>query len=140
MSAAVRACKEPQKAAALGWTGSVPENVGCMVKTTMFPGPSGGIAVHESAGGGGPLVFIHGNSSSARAFSRQLEGPLGARWRILAIDLPGHGQSDDARDPAAYLLPGQARTVIAGGGGLGVGGGVLGGGSGGGGRVVGGGA
>jgi pimeloyl-ACP methyl ester carboxylesterase len=91
-----------------------------MVKTTMFPGPSGGIAVHESAGGGGPLVFIHGNSSSARAFSRQLEGPLGARWRILAIDLPGHGQSEDARDPGAYLLPGQARTVIAVAEGLGI--------------------
>jgi pimeloyl-ACP methyl ester carboxylesterase len=58
-------------------------------------------------------VLIHGNSSSSRAFSRQLDGPLGERFRLVAIDLPGYGASDDARDPSAYSLPGHARAVRA---------------------------
>jgi pimeloyl-ACP methyl ester carboxylesterase len=56
-------------------------------------------------------VLIHGNSSSSRAFARQLDGPLGERFRLVAVDLPGHGASDDARDRSAYSLPGHARAV-----------------------------
>ena len=84
-----------------------------MTKTTMFEGPFGEIAVHESEGVGRPIVLIHGNSSSARAFSRQIEGPLGASHRLVAIDLMGHGRSADASDPAAYLLSGHARSLVA---------------------------
>ena len=84
-----------------------------MTKTTMFAGPFGEIAVHESDGVGRPIVLVHGNSSSARAFSRQLEGPLGASHRLVAIDLMGHGRSADASDPAAYLLSGHARSLVA---------------------------
>jgi pimeloyl-ACP methyl ester carboxylesterase len=79
----------------------------------MISAPNGAIAVHESAGEGPAVVLIHGNSSSSRAFSRQLDGPLGRRFRLVAIDLPGHGESDDARDPSAYSLPGHARAVRA---------------------------
>jgi pimeloyl-ACP methyl ester carboxylesterase len=84
-----------------------------MTKTTMFAGPFGEIAVHESEGTGRPIVLVHGNSCSARAFSRQLEGPLGASYRLVAIDLMGHGCSADAKDPAAYLLSGHARSLVA---------------------------
>ena len=56
-------------------------------------------------------MLIHGNSSSSRAFSRQLGGPLGKRFRLVAFDLPGHGASDDAKDPSAYSLPGHAQAV-----------------------------
>jgi hypothetical protein len=56
-------------------------------------------------------VLIHGNSSSSRAFSRQLDGPMGKRFRLVAVDLPGHGASDDAKDPGAYSLPGHARAI-----------------------------
>ena len=83
------------------------------MKTQKIDTPNGAIAVRESAGRGPPMVLIHGNSSSSRAFSRQLEGRLGARLRLVAIDLPGHGESDDARDPSAYSLPGHARAVRA---------------------------
>jgi len=51
------------------------------------------------------------NSSSSRAFSRQLDGALGERFRLVAVDLPGHGASDDATDPGLYSLPGHARAV-----------------------------
>jgi pimeloyl-ACP methyl ester carboxylesterase len=75
--------------------------------------PNGAVAVHDSAGEGPAVVLVHGNSSSSRAFSRQLEGPLGQQLRLIAIDLPGHGESDDAKDPGDYSLPGHARAVRA---------------------------
>ena len=84
-----------------------------MTKTTLYHTPNGALAVHQSEGIGAPIVLLHGNSSSARAFSRQLEGPLGRRRRLVAIDLLGHGQSENASDPAAYLLPGHALAVVA---------------------------
>jgi pimeloyl-ACP methyl ester carboxylesterase len=83
------------------------------VKTRMIDTPNGAIAVHESRGQGPAAVLIHGNSSSSRAFSRQLDGPLGERFRLFAVDLPGYGASDNARDPSAYSLPGHARAVRA---------------------------
>ena len=83
------------------------------MKTLRIEAPNGAIAVHESAGEGPAVVLIHGNSSSSRVFSRQLDGPLGRRFRLVAVDLPGHGESDDAKDPRAYSLPGHARAVRA---------------------------
>ena len=83
------------------------------MKTLKIEAPNGAMAVRESAGEGPTLVLIHGNSSSSRSFSRQLDGPLGKRFRLVAVDLPGHGKSDDAKDPSAYSLPGHARAVRA---------------------------
>jgi pimeloyl-ACP methyl ester carboxylesterase len=83
------------------------------MKTRMIDAPNGAIAVHESRGQGPAAVLVHGNSSSSRAFSRQLDGPLGGRFRLVAIDLPGYGASENARDPSAYSLPGHARAVRA---------------------------
>ena len=83
------------------------------MKTHKVDTTNGAVAVHESAGQGPALVLIHGNSASSRAFSRQLDGPLGARFRLVAIDLPGHGASDDAKDPSLYTLRGHAAAVRA---------------------------
>ena len=90
------------------------------MKTRMIDTPNGAIAVHELPGHGPAAVLIHGNSSSSRAFSRQLDGPLGERFRLVAVDLPGYGASDNARDPSAYSLPGHARAVRAAAGTLGL--------------------
>jgi pimeloyl-ACP methyl ester carboxylesterase len=83
------------------------------MKTRKIDAPNGAIAVHESAGQGPPVVLIHGNSSSSHAFAHQLDGRLGQVFRLIAIDLPGHGASDDAKDPSAYSLPGHARAIHA---------------------------
>lgn len=39
------------------------------------------------------LLFIHGNSHSYKTFSNQLNSPLFKDYRLVAIDLPGHGAS-----------------------------------------------
>jgi pimeloyl-ACP methyl ester carboxylesterase len=73
----------------------------------------GDIAVSETSGAGLPIVFLHGNSSCKEVFRDQLEGPLGETHRVIAIDLPGHGASSDARDPKrTYTMPGYADAVI----------------------------
>jgi pimeloyl-ACP methyl ester carboxylesterase len=71
------------------------------------------IAYLGSSGSGRPVIFVHGNSSSARTWRAVLDGPFGARYRCLALDLPGHGQSPPASDQADYSLPGYA-SVLAG--------------------------
>ena len=71
------------------------------------------IAIRQTAGGGAPLVFLHGNSSSKDVFDLQLRSPLGQSRRCIAIDLPGHGASSDAFDPrATYSIEGYADAAI----------------------------
>src|SRR5206468_510625 len=46
-------------------------------------------------------------------FRNQMEGPLGQRYRMLAPDLPGHGDSSDAVDPVrSYSMPGYADAMV----------------------------
>jgi pimeloyl-ACP methyl ester carboxylesterase len=59
-----------------------------------------------------PVMLIHGSGSSKNVFSKQFAHPMADRFRLIALDLPGHGDSSDAMDPkAAYCLPGFAETV-----------------------------
>jgi pimeloyl-ACP methyl ester carboxylesterase len=70
------------------------------------------ITVYDSQGSGPAAFFIHGNSANAQTFQGQLEGPLGQEFRVVALDLPGHGTSDRAANPGdTYHLPGYARAV-----------------------------
>ncbi|GHF65527.1 pimeloyl-ACP methyl ester carboxylesterase [Amycolatopsis bartoniae] len=69
------------------------------------------LAYRESAGTGRPVVFVHGNSSSKRTWHALLDGDFGRRFRCLAFDLPGHGESEP--DPSAYSLPGYAAKLRA---------------------------
>lgn len=72
-----------------------------------------GTVVIEDTGHGAPaVVFVHGNSSSKEIFAAQLHSPLRERYRLLALDLPGHGASADALDPQrTYTIPGYAGVV-----------------------------
>ena len=59
------------------------------------------------------LVFLHGNSMCKEVFYRQFDAFSGGEWSLLAIDLPGHGGSSDAADPARqYTIPGYADLVL----------------------------
>ena len=79
----------------------------------MFEGPCGAIAWRESGGSGRPVVLVHGNSASMRAFERQMAAPVRQALRLVAIDLPGHGRSADARDGSGYGLPTYADALVA---------------------------
>lgn len=71
------------------------------------------IAYYESPGKGPAVVMIHGNSMSGLSFLKQLESPLGEKYRLIAIDLPGHGRSDNAAEPEiTYTLPGYAEILV----------------------------
>jgi pimeloyl-ACP methyl ester carboxylesterase len=67
----------------------------------------------QSAGQDKPVIFVHGNSSSSRTWAGVLDSPFGQRFRCLAFDLPGHGNSAKAKDSADYSLPGYARILAA---------------------------
>jgi non-heme chloroperoxidase len=52
-----------------------------------------GVKLHYiEEGEGRPIVFVHGVWASARFFDRQIAA-LGRRFRAVAVDLRGHGQS-----------------------------------------------
>lgn len=58
------------------------------------------------------IVFIHGNSACKEVFAKQMEGLDGEGYALIAIDLPGHGSSDNAKRPdVTYTMSGYALTV-----------------------------
>lgn len=70
------------------------------------------IAYYESKGKKGPgIMLIHGNSSSSKVWRKQLCGSLGNKYRIVAIDLPGHGESDNPADINFYITGGLSRVL-----------------------------
>lgn len=71
------------------------------------------LAYRATSGTGRPIVFVHGNSASSRTWTAVLTSELGRTHHCLALDLPGHGESEPAADPATYSLPGYAATLVA---------------------------
>ncbi len=74
------------------------------VNLTSFPQIS--IPIYKSSGREGPgVLFVHGNSSSARAFHRQIYSKFGKTYKLFFLDLPGHGQASkvDANRPMPML-------------------------------------
>ena len=47
---------------------------------------------------GRPILFVHGFSQSWLSWRRQMFSDLGNDYRLVAMDLRGHGQSDKPRD------------------------------------------
>ncbi len=71
------------------------------------------ISVAETSGKKAAILLVHGNSSCKEVFRNQLNGPLGEEYRLIAMDLPGHGKSADAVNPErTYCWPGYAETAI----------------------------
>lgn len=71
------------------------------------------IAYYESLGHstGPAVVMLH--RLSGRCFQKQLESPFGKKYRLIAMDLPGHGMSDKAAEPEkSYTLPGYAEVIV----------------------------
>src|SRR5512136_213880 len=67
--------------------------------------PKHGLALHVYDAGGGtatPMLLIHGLGDEADTW-RHLVTPLSAERRVIALDLPGFGRSDQPARP--YTLP-----------------------------------
>lgn len=61
----------------------------------------GGIRLHAVETGnarGRPIVFIHGASQSWLTWSRQMNSELADDFRLIGLDLRGHGLSDKPRE------------------------------------------
>lgn len=72
----------------------------------------GNIRFSETPGTRLPLLLIHGSGAARGVFDRQLQSPMADFYRMIAIDLPGHGESDDATDPErTYTLTGFAEAA-----------------------------
>ena len=71
------------------------------------------IAIRSSGAGDKVIVFIHGASSSSSIWLPQLndEG-LQREYRLMAVDLPGHGESAWSKDMNGYELKALAETIM----------------------------
>lgn len=72
----------------------------------------GGISWYEvNAESPETILFIHGNSMSAKVFKKQFMDDRFTQ-RLIAVSLPGHGESDDAVNPqATYSFEGYAHAL-----------------------------
>ncbi|HET7716937.1 MAG TPA: alpha/beta hydrolase [Bauldia sp.] len=78
----------------------------------IVPTPFANLSILESEGNGLPVLFIHGNSNDRHVFRHQMRSDLAERYRLIAVDLPGHGHSSDAFDPVrTYSMPGYAECL-----------------------------
>jgi len=72
----------------------------------------------NDAGAGHPLVFLHGSGPGATGWTnfRTNLGPLSQRHRVLAVDMPGWGQSDSAtpddRDHLVFKIDVSSRQAF----------------------------
>jgi len=70
------------------------------VRTHQVSG-GGGVRLHVYETGnrsGQPVLFIHGLSQSGLAWHRQLHSELARDFRLVALDLRGHGESERPAD------------------------------------------
>jgi pimeloyl-ACP methyl ester carboxylesterase len=59
------------------------------------------------------IFFIHGNSGSGLCWKYQLNSPSLSEYRMIAIDLPGHGSSDQPVDAIQTYSPVGTAKILA---------------------------
>lgn len=71
------------------------------------------VAYYDTGGEKPVIVLVHGNSSSSTSYSKQLHSNLTDHYRLVAIDLPGHGETGISDNPSAtYSVTGTAQLII----------------------------
>src|SRR6266700_860985 len=68
----------------------------------------GGVRLHvrEWGNASGPsILFIHGWSQNHLCWSKQYQSELATSYRLVALDLRGHGMSEAPREASAYQNP-----------------------------------
>lgn len=72
-----------------------------------------GLSYHYTQhGSGGLLVLLHGFTGSVANW-QPLQAQLAPHYRVLAIDLPGHGGTAAPSEPTRYAMPQVAQDIIA---------------------------
>ncbi|MDD4976223.1 MAG: alpha/beta hydrolase [Bacteriovorax sp.] len=69
------------------------------------------ISYYDNCSDGQSIIFIHGNSHNGKNFWKQFSEPLLSKFRLIAIDLPGHGNSSPDFTDEAYSLSCYANTL-----------------------------
>lgn len=77
-----------------------------------FDAGYGQISIIDNEVDGPAVLFIHGNSASKEVFHHQFSSDLGASHRLIALDLPGHGGSDNASDPQDVYRMGPMTAMV----------------------------
>ena len=65
----------------------------------------------ESHGSGKPLVLLHGFTGSSANWAAQV-GFLADHFRVVTVDLLGHGATNAPSDPARYAIERQAADIL----------------------------
>jgi 3-oxoadipate enol-lactonase len=80
---------------------------------TYIESPTGNVLFVKSEGriDATPLVFIHGINSSSQQWQYQQQR-FSNKYRLILIDLPGHGRSSDAADFSIEALAIDLSTVL----------------------------
>lgn len=76
-----------------------------------YGGPPGQQVHYFEAGEGPPLLLLHSVPRSARSF-RLMQPLLASRFRTIAVDLPGFGQSDPLPGPVTMAAMGAALLPV----------------------------
>ena len=63
------------------------------MKDGFVQSASHGCIHYVEAGSGKPLVLLHSNGASALQYRFTME-EFAKTWRVIAMDMPGHGDSD----------------------------------------------
>lgn len=66
----------------------------------------------DDRGGGRPVLLLHDATGSSDALRGAARGFIGKRT-VIALDLPGHGESDVLQPRGPVTVSGQARSVLA---------------------------
>lgn len=74
---------------------------------------TGRLGFFDTRGDKPAVIFVHSNSGSSRAFIHQLADACFRSFRLIAVDLPGHGESQDSGMPEEDYMPSGLVSVLA---------------------------
>ncbi|MCC5914975.1 MAG: alpha/beta hydrolase [Balneolaceae bacterium] len=80
-----------------------------MTYSTLDLNSGGKASIMDSGSSEETILMVHGNSLSKETFEAQLNSSLTDRFRIIAVDLPGHGEnSKNSSNGENYSIKGLA--------------------------------
>ena len=85
-----------------------------MASHGMHAHPSPGVSIdYFAAGEGRPVVLVHGITESRRAWDPLIAPLIAAGYRVIAIDLRGHGASSKVAPYDLATMAGDLGAVLA---------------------------